>query len=233
MSALPYRSALIIGTGPGIGAAVARRLKAEGVTLALAARNTDKLADLAAETGAGLFAADATQEAQVAKLFADVEARIGVPEIVVYNVRGRIRGPLTDLVPREVAEVIAASAFGGFLAVQQAARRMIPQGKGAILLTGATASIKGFANSAAYAMGKFALRGLAESAARELGPKGIHVAHIVIDGSVKSAERPEPADKPDGMLAPDAIAQSYIALLRQPRSAWTSEIILRPWVESF
>jgi NAD(P)-dependent dehydrogenase (short-subunit alcohol dehydrogenase family) len=169
----------------------------------------------------------------VAKLFVEVTDRIGAPEIVIYNAGARAPGPLADLDPLAVQTALAISAFGGFLVTQQAAKRMVPRGRGAILLTGATASIKGFAQSAAFAMGKFALRGLAQSAARELGPKGIHVAHFVIDGAVRSAQHPDPAEQPDSTLDPDAIAQSYIDVLRQPRSAWCFEVELRPWVERF
>ncbi len=152
---------------------------------------------------------------------------------MLYNASARAPGPLAELDPEAVRAAIAVSAYGGFLAVQQAARRMTPHGRGAILLTGASASVKGFALSAAFAMGKFALRGLAQSAARELGPQGIHVAHFVIDGGVRSARRPDPAERPDSTLDPDAIAESYLAVLRQPRSAWSLEVELRPWVERF
>jgi NAD(P)-dependent dehydrogenase (short-subunit alcohol dehydrogenase family) len=230
---IPYKSALIVGTGPGISASVARQLRAAGLEVAIAARNADKLAPLAEETGAIAFAADAADPAAVARLFEEVEARIGAPEVVLFNASGRLRGPITELDSEELRRAILVSALGGFLVVQQAAKRMIPRGAGAILLTGATASVKGFANSAGFAMGKFALRGLAQSAARELGPKGIHVAHFVIDGGVRSAARPEPADRPDSTLDPDAIAETYLAILRQPRSAWTWEVELRPWVENF
>jgi NAD(P)-dependent dehydrogenase (short-subunit alcohol dehydrogenase family) len=208
-------------------------LAKSGLKLALAARNTAKLSALAAETGAHPFAVDATKPDAVAKLFDDVVAAIGAPEVVIYNASGRLRGSLAELDPAGVADAIAVSAYGGFLVVQQAARRMIPAGHGAILLTGASASVKGFAGSAPFAMGKFALRGLAQSAARELGPKGIHVAHIVIDGGVRSAARIDPPDNPDSFLDPDAIAQTYVDLLRQPRSAWSLEVELRPWVEKF
>jgi NAD(P)-dependent dehydrogenase (short-subunit alcohol dehydrogenase family) len=153
--------------------------------------------------------------------------------VVVYNASGRVRGAITDLDPEEVRRAIEVSAYGGFLVVQQAAKRLLPLGKGAILLTGATASVKGFALSSAFAIGKFGLRGLAQSAARELTPKGIHVAHFVIDGGVRSATRPDPADRPDSTLDPDAIAQSYLAVLAQPRSAWSWEVEVRPWVENF
>jgi NAD(P)-dependent dehydrogenase (short-subunit alcohol dehydrogenase family) len=229
----PYRSALIVGTGPGISASLARSLATAGVQVALAARNVQKLDALVQETGAQAFAADASDPESVAKLFDQVSERIGGPEIVVYNAGARAHGPLADLDPDVVQKAIAITAFGGFLVTQQAARRMVPQGRGAILLTGATASIKGFAHSASFAMGKFALRGLAQSAARELGPKGIHVAHFIIDGGVRAAHRADPTDKPDSTLDPDAIAQSYVDVLRQPRSAWSHEIELRPWVERF
>ena len=230
---IPTKTALIVGTGPGISASVARQLAAAGVKLALAARNTAKLADLAAELGAETFEVDASNTASVALLFERVSARIGDPEVVLYNASGRVRGSLLDLDPAEVERAIAVSAFGGFLVVQQAARRMVPRGSGAILLTGATASVKGFALSAPFAMGKYALRGLAQSAARELGPKGIHVAHFIIDGAVRNAARPEPTDSPDSMLDPDAIAQTYLNVLRQARSAWSHEVEVRPWVEKF
>jgi NAD(P)-dependent dehydrogenase (short-subunit alcohol dehydrogenase family) len=233
MTEFPYRSALIVGVGPGISAAVARRLAGLGVAVALAARHIDKLDGLAKETGAAAFAADATDPAAVAKLFAQAAERIGEPEVVVYNAAARAQGPLAELDPAAVQQAIAVGAFGAFLVTQQAGRRMLPRGHGAILLTGATASVKGFANSAAFAMGKFALRGLAQSAAREWGPRGIHVAHFIIDGAVRAAQRPDSADKPDSTLDPDAIAHSYIDVLRQPRSAWSNEVELRPWVEHF
>ena len=233
MANFPYKTALIVGAGSGISASVARGLAAAGVKLGLAARNVEKLAPLAAEIGAETFAADASDASAVARLFEEADARLGEPDIVVYNASARAPGPLAELDPDAVAKALAISAFGGFLVAQQAARRMIPQGRGAILLTGASASIKGFARSAAFAMGKFALRGLAQSAARELGPKGIHVAHFVIDGGVRSARRPDPAERPDSTLDPDGIAESYLAVLRQPKSAWSLEVELRPWVESF
>jgi NAD(P)-dependent dehydrogenase (short-subunit alcohol dehydrogenase family) len=214
-------------------ASLVRALTRAGLKVAAAARNVAKLAPLAQETGAALFYVDATDPKAVEQLFSDVEDRIGVPEVVVYNASGRARGAIEDLDPKYVRRAIEVSAFGGFLVTREAAKRLVPQGKGAILLTGATASVKGFAQSSAFAIGKFGLRGLAQSAARELSPKGIHVAHFVIDGSVRSAERPDPADRPDSTLDPDAIAQAYLLVLAQPRSAWTWEIELRPWVETF
>lgn len=230
MTSLPYRSALIVGAGSGISASVARALAAQGVKVGLAARNTEKLAALAAETGAATFQLDAADPAAVAGLFAAADDGIGEPDIVVYNASGRLRGPIAELDPAAVAQALAVTAYGAFLVTQQAAKRMLPHGRGAILLTGATAGIKGFALSAPFAMGKFALRGLAQSAARELGPNGIHVAHFVIDGGVRSTRHP---DTNDDTLDPDAIAQSYLDVLRQPRSAWSLEVELRPWVESF
>ena len=233
MTDIPYRIALIVGAGPGISASLARGLAAAGLKVGVAARNVEKLAPLAAETGAQTFAVDASQPAAVARLFEDVDGRLGEPDIVVYNASARALGPIAELDPEAVRKAIEISAFGGFLVVQQAARRMIPHGRGAILLTGASASVKGYPHSAAFAMGKFALRGLAQSVARELGPKGIHVAHFVIDGGVRSARRPDPADRPDSTLDPNAIAQTYLEILRQPRSAWSLEVELRPWVETF
>jgi len=233
MANLPYRIALIVGAGSGISAALARALAANGVKLGLAARNVDKLAPLAAETGALTFTADAADPAAVARLFAEADASLGEPDLVIYNASMRAQGPLAELDPETVRQAMAISGFGGFLVAQQAARRMLPHGHGAILLTGATASVKGYAGSAAFAMGKFALRALAQSAARELGPKGIHVAHFVIDGGVRSARRPDPEDRPDSTLSPEGIAQAYLDVLRQPRDAWSLEVELRPWVEKF
>jgi NAD(P)-dependent dehydrogenase (short-subunit alcohol dehydrogenase family) len=233
MAEIPYSTALIVGAGPGISASVARALRAAGLKVGLAARNVEKLAPLAAEIGAATFAADAADPDAVAKLFEEAEAKIGSPDLVVYNPSARVRGRIVDIDAEDVRRAIEISAFGGFLVVQQAARRMVPKQHGAILLTGATASVKGFALSSAFAMGKFALRGLAQSAARELGPQGVHVVHFVIDGGVRSAARPDPADNPDSTLDPDGVAESYLAALRQPRSAWSWEIELRPWVERF
>jgi NAD(P)-dependent dehydrogenase (short-subunit alcohol dehydrogenase family) len=233
MTTVPYRTALIVGAGPGISASVTRALTAAGLKVGIAARNVEKLAPLATETGAQRFAVDASDPAAVAHLFEEADARLGTPDVVLYNASARAHGPIADLDPEAVRKAVEISAFGGFLVVQQAARRMIPTGRGAILLTGASASVKGYPLSAAFAMGKFALRGLAQSVARELGPKGVHVAHFVIDGGVRGARRLDPADRPDSTLDPDGIAQTYLEVLRQPRSAWSLEVELRPWVETF
>ena len=233
MTTIPYRTALIVGAGPGISASFARGLAAAGLKVGVAARDIDKLGPLAAEIGAERFAVDASSPVAVAHLFEEADARLGTPDVVLYNASARAHGPIAELDPEAVRKAIEISAFGGFLVVQQAARRMIPHGAGAILLTGASASVKGYPHSAAFAMGKFALRGLAQSTARELGPKGIHVAHFVIDGGVRSARRPDPNERPDSTLDPDGIAQTYLETLRQPRSAWSLEVELRPWVEKF
>ena len=228
-----YRSALIVGTGPGLSASLARLFAREGLAVAVAARQTDKLAGLAKETGAEVHACDAADPAAVSGLFEKLDAGGRTPDVVVYNASNRVRGPLVDLAPDDVKRAIEISAFGGFLVSQQAARRMLPKAHGAIFLTGATAGVKGFALSATFAMGKFALRGLAQSMARELSPQGIHVAHFVIDGGIRSATRTVPGNAPDSLLDPDAIAETYWATLMQHRSAWSWEIEVRPWVERF
>jgi NAD(P)-dependent dehydrogenase (short-subunit alcohol dehydrogenase family) len=233
MASPRYETALIVGVGGGLSASLARLLAREGMRVALASRNTDKLTELCQQTGAQAFACDAVDPPQVASLFEEVERSIGVPDVVVFNASGRARGPFIELDPNEVERALIVSAFAGFLVGQQAARRMVPNGHGAILFTGASASVKGYAQSAPFAMGKFALRGLAQSMARELAPLGIHVGHFVIDGVIRNSGRVEPAEKPDSMLDPDAIAESYLYMLRQPRNAWTWEVELRPWVEKF
>jgi NAD(P)-dependent dehydrogenase (short-subunit alcohol dehydrogenase family) len=228
-----YKTALIVGVGSGLSASLARVFAKAGLKVALAARRVDNLAPLAQETGAKTYSCDATSRADLANLFADVEAALGSPDVVVYNASYRTRGPFVELDPDEVAKSLNVSAYAGFLVAQEAAKRMLPKRHGAIFFTGASASVKGYAQSAPFAMGKFALRGLAQSMARELSPHGIHIGHVVIDGGIKSDRRPNPPDKPDSMLDPDAIAQSYLHLLQQPRSAWAWEIELRPWVEKF
>ena len=233
MADFPYRRALIIGAGAGISASLARRLTGLGLQVGLAARDAEKLQPLAAETGAAAFAVDAARPDQVAQLFLDMDRQVGEPDVVIYNASSRVAGPLASVDPAAVATAIGVTTFGAFLAAQQAARRMEPNGRGAILFTGASAGVKGFPQSAAFAMGKFGLRGLAQSAARELGPKGIHVAHFNIDGGVRSSNRPDAADRPDSMLDPDAIAQTYVDVLAQPRNAWSHEVDLRPWTERF
>jgi NAD(P)-dependent dehydrogenase (short-subunit alcohol dehydrogenase family) len=231
--AVGFNTALIVGAGSGLSAALARALKGAGVKLALAARSTGDLAALAQDTGASLFTCDASKRADVEKLFADLDSGFGAPEIVVFNPSYRTRGPVAELDPAEVEKSLMVSAFGGFLVAQQAVKRMLPKKHGCIVFTGASASVKGYAQSAPFAMGKFALRGLAQSMARELHPQGIHVAHVIIDGGIKSERRQEPPGKPASMLDPDAIAATYLSVIRQPQSAWSHEVELRPWAESF
>ena len=227
-------TALIVGAGSGLSASLARLLAQEGMAVALAARNTEKLSALAAETGALALACDASDPAQVERLFSSVDAQVGTPSVVIYNAGRRVRGPVEALDPGEVQRAWMVGCFGGFLVAQQAARRMLKAGRGTILFTGATASVKGLAQSAGFAMGKFALRGLAQSMARELAPKGIHVAHIVIDGGIASSYAKSTEERAsDRYLDPDAIAREYLHLHRQHRSAWTWELELRPHTENF
>ena len=219
-------TALIIGAGSGLSAALARLFARETMRVALAARRTEKLAPLLAETGARAWRCDATKRKEVEALFAAVEAELGAPDLVVYNPSARARGAITELDPEEVQHSLMVTCFGGFLVAQAAARRMLKRGSGTILFTGASASVKGYARSAPFAMGKFGLRGLAQSLARELQPQNIHIGHFVIDGGIGRAGD-------DEMLDPDAIAASYLHVHRQHRSAWSWEMELRPWVETF
>ena len=228
-----YKTALIVGVGEGLSASLTRLFAREKINVALAARKIEKLGALCRETGARAYACDAADADQVERLFGLVEREIGAPDLVVYNAGARARGAFVDLVPAEVEQALLISAFGGFLVAREAVSRMLPKQHGAILFTGASASVKGYPLSAPFAMGKFALRGLAQSMARELAPQGIHVGHFVIDGAIRNPGRVEPADRPDSMLDPDAIAASYLHMLQQPRSAWAWEVELRPWVERF
>jgi len=233
MPYVKFNTALIVGAGAGLSAALARVLHSEGIKVALAARSTTDLAELAKEIGAQTFTCDASKQAEVEKLYADLDAGFGAPEIVIYNPSYRTRVLFSKLDPAEVEKSLMVTAFGGFLIAQQAVRRMLPKKHGCIVFTGASASVKGYSQSAPFAMGKFALRGLAQSMSRELHPQGIHVAHIVIDGGIKSARRPEPAGKTASLLNPNSIAATYLHVIHQPHSAWSSEVELRPWVENF
>ena len=212
-------TAFIVGAGSGLSGSLARLLRKEAFQVALAARNVQKLDGFDARK----LACDATDRGQVEAAF---DALGNVPALVVYNASYRTRAPIAELDPEEVRKSIEVTAYAGFLVGQAAAKRMLPRGSGAIFFTGASASVKGYANSAPFAMGKFALRGLAQSMARELAPKGIHVAHFVIDGSIGR-------DAGDARLDPDEIARNYLHVYRQQRSAWTWEVELRPWVERF
>jgi NAD(P)-dependent dehydrogenase (short-subunit alcohol dehydrogenase family) len=222
-------TALIVGAGAGLSASLARRAARDGMRVALAARNTEKLAPLVAEIGASAYACDVTDRQAVEALFDAVARDLGPPDLVIFNPSARQRGPFLELDPDGVDRAIAVTAFGGFLVAQAAVRAMLPRGSGSILFTGASASVKGYAQSAPFALGKFALRGLAQRMARELAPKGIHVGHVVIDGGIG----PAGVDPAEGRLDPDAIAESYFHLHHQPRSVWTWEIEVRPWTEKF
>ena len=227
------RTALIIGTGPGLSASLARRCSAEGMQVAVAARDTAKLADVCTDSGARAYRCDATVQGEVEALFDSVEADLGTPHFVVYNPGARAHGPITDIDPGDVERALMVGCFGGFLVGQTAAKRLLPGRDGAIFFTGATASVEGYPHSAAFAMGKFGLRGLAQSMARELAPQGIHVAHFVIDGQIRSDLRGRIDSGDDAYLDPDAIADTYWNVYRQHRSSWTWEVEVRPWVETF
>ena len=220
--------ALIVGVGSGLSASLARRCHREGLRVVLAARDTGKLDALAAETEARVYSCDASDPAAVEGLFAALSRDVGTADLVVYNPSARVQGPLVDLDAEKVRKALMVTCYGGFLVGQAAARRMLAQGHGTILFTGASASVKGYARSAPFAMGKFGLRGLVQSMARELAPRNVHVAHFVIDGGIGHN-----AGEADDQLEPDAIAETYLQVHRQHRSAWTWEVELRPWVETF
>jgi len=223
------KTALIVGAGSGISASFARLLSTAGYRIALTSRHGAKRTPGLPE--ALRLTCDASQPADVDRLFAQLDADLPPLSVLLYNPSYRTRGPLIDLVADDVQRALQVTAFGAFLVAQQAARRMLAQGSGCILLTGASASVKGYAQSAPFAMGKFALRGLAQSMARELAPQNVHVAHVVIDGAVRGSH-PEAAT-PDSQLDPEAIAQTMWQLVQQSRSVWSWEIELRPWVERF
>jgi len=229
-------TALIVGSGPGLSAALGRLFSKEGMKVALAARDPKKLAALEKEIDGRAYSCDAIIPKEVENLFDSVSRDIGVPNLVVYNASYRARGPITEVDPAEVQKTILVTCYGGFLVGQAAAKRMISAGRGTILFTGASASIKGFANSASFAMGKMGLSGLVQSMARELQPKNIHVAQVVIDGGIADAARGAErltSRGADGFLDPDSIALTYLHLHRQHRSSWASYIELRPWAEKF
>lgn len=235
--------ALIVGAGSGLSASLARLFSSEGMAVAMAARNTDKLASVCDETGAKAYRCDAVDGAQVDQLFDAVGADLGVPNVVVYNASARARGPIAEVERDAVKNAIMVSCYAGFLVGQKAAQVMLPRGSGTILFTGASASVKGYPKSAPFAMGKFGLRGLAQAMARELAPQNIHIGHFVIDGGISSGPDDPRATRSladgqegvvtDSVLDPDAIARSYLDLHRQHRSAWTWEVELRPWTEKF
>ena len=228
------RYVLIVGAGSGLSSSLALQCANLGMDVALAARNIEKLEDLSIQTGASLHKCDASKIEDVNRVFKDLDEKLGIPELVVYNPSARLRGAIETLDPQKTKEALEVTCFGAFLVAQQAAKRMLKRGSGSIFFTGASAGVKGFANSSVFAMGKFGLRGLAQALARELHPKNIHIGHFVIDGGIRADHRPERiGDGFDNMLDPDAIAEAYLQLHCQHRSAWAWEIELRPWVEKF
>jgi NAD(P)-dependent dehydrogenase (short-subunit alcohol dehydrogenase family) len=234
------KTAAILGVGPGLGAAVARRFAREGFAVALMARREQSVAGVQEEIeGAGGRAlpvsADATDPASVAAAFDEVRSNLGAPEIFVYNAGAFQMGGILDLSPEKFDECFKANCAGAFYAAQQVLPAMVDAGRGTVLLTGATAALRGGARFSALAVGKFGLRALAQSMAREFGPQGIHVAHVVVDGQIDTPRvREMSPDREDHtMLSPDAIAETYWQLHSQDRTAWTLELDLRPAVESF
>jgi len=224
-------SVLIVGAGAGLSAAVARRFARDGARIALAARRPEKLGDLAKQLSARTYACDVADRAAVDAMVGQVTADLGLPDVVMFNPSARVRGPFIGLDPEAVREALLVTCYGGYLVCNAVVPGMAARGSGTILLTGASASVKGYAQSASFAMGKFGLRGLAQSLAREFQPQGLHVAHFVIDGGIRSAGRP--GDGEDALLDPDAIAETYFQVARQHRSAWSWEVELRPWLEKF
>ena len=222
--------ALIVGAGSGLSACLARLFHKEGMEVAVAARRVDNIQPLADEIGGKAYRCDVVDPSDVAALFEAVDSDMGTPDIIVFNPSKRARGPVAELDPEEVRDAIMVTCYGAFLVAQQAAKRMLEQGHGSILLTGASAGVKGYPQSAPFAMGKFGLRGLAQSMARELHPKNVHIGHFVIDGGI--APSGQSGDN-DNRLNPEAIAETYLQFHRQHRSAWAWEIELRPWVETF
>ena len=228
------RSALIVGAGSGLSSSLALQCANLGMDVALAARNIEKLEDLSIRTRASLHECDASKIEDVNRLFKDLDEKLGIPELVVYNPSARLRGAIETLDPKKTKEALDVTCFGAFLVAQQAAKRMLKRGSGSIFFTGASAGVKGFANSSVFAMGKFGLRGLAQALARELHPKNIHIGHFVIDGGIKSNERLDRKGNGDyNMLDPDEIAKTYLQFHDQNKSAWAWEVELRPWVETF
>ena len=224
-------SALIVGAGIGLSASIAKLFKKEGMTIALASRNIEKLNPIASSINALCIECDVGSVSEVSSMFEQVDEAIGTPSVVVYNPSARIRGGIETLNPLDTKAALDITCFGAFLVAQQAAIRMLRRGSGSIFFTGASAGVKGFANSSVFAMGKFGLRGLAQSLARELHPKNIHVGHFVIDGGIKSTNRRDLGD--NTLLCPDEIAKTYLNFHKQERNSWAWEIELRPWVEKF
>ncbi len=231
---LMKRSALIVGAGAGLSSSLALQCANSGMEVALAARNIEKLDDLSANARASLHKCDASKVEDVNRLFEDLDEKKRTPELVVYNPSARLKGAIETLDPEKTKKALEVTCFGAFLVAQQATKRMLKRGSGSIFFTGASAGVKGFANSSVFAMGKFGLRGLAQALARELHPKNIHIGHFIIDGGIKSNARLDRKGNGDyDMLDPDEIAKTYLQFHNQHKSAWAWEVELRPWVENF
>lgn len=227
-------TALIVGAGPGLSSSLTYLLLKHKFKVAIAARNVVKLATLAETSNVDVFACDASNINQVQTLFKKLDKTLGTPDLVIYNPSARVRGGIVEVDPEDTQKAINITCFGAFLVAQEAAKRMVKRGSGSIFFTGASASVKGYANSSVFAMGKFGLRGLAQALARELHPQNIHIGHFIIDGGIKADHRPERNDPgDDSMLSPEAIAETYLQFHRQHRSSWSWEIELRPWLETF
>ena len=227
-------TALIVGAGPGLSSSLTTLLIRNDFRVALAARNIDKLSALEKTLNVDVYPCDASSIDQVRSLFQKLDKTLGTPDLVIYNPSARVRGGIVEVDPEDTQKAINITCFGAFLVAQEAAKRMIERGNGSIFFTGASASVKGYANSSVFAMGKFGLRGLAQALARELQPKNIHIGHFVIDGGIKADHRPERNDPgDDSMLDPDSIAETYLQFHRQHRNSWSWEIELRPWLENF
>jgi len=227
---------VIVGAGAGLSASLARKFSGAGMKIALAARNTEKLSELVNELDAAAYTCDASVPNSVQSLFSSVQADLGNPRVVIFNASKRVRGRISEIDVDQVKDAILTTCYGGFLVGQEASKIMLKAGKGTIMFTGASAGVKGFPKSATFAMGKFGLRGLAQSMARELHPQNIHVAHIVVDGGILPVDQKKNDNNDSGedcWLSPDAIASTYYHLHTQHRSAWSWEIEVRPWVESF
>jgi NAD(P)-dependent dehydrogenase (short-subunit alcohol dehydrogenase family) len=226
--------AIIVGVGAGLSASLARKFSGAGMKVVLAARNIQKLTPLVNEIRGLAYTCDTSDPESVQGLFSKIESELGLPEVVVFNASQRVRGEISSIDPEEVKNALLTTCYGGFLVGQEASKLMLKAGKGTIMFTGASAGVKGFPKSATFAMGKFGLRGLAQSMARELHPQNIHIVHVVVDGGIQSTERGLGDSRgEDGMLLPEAIAETYYHLHLQHRSAWTWEIEVRPWVENF
>lgn len=237
---MSQESCIVLGMGPATGASVARRFAREGYAVAVAARRAETLepvvADIEKAGGKALaIPTDATDEAAVVELVARANKDLGPLAVAVYNASGRVKGSILDLKTDDVVAAWKAACLGGFLLGREAARSMVPRARGTIIFTGATAGMRGGAQFAGFAMGKFGLRALSQSMARELAPQGIHVAYVNIDGQIHTQRQAHLASDrpPDAMLEPDQIAECYYQLHNQHRSTWTQEMDLRPWAEKF